>query len=93
MCFNSVHKPLECGSDSPFKIVPLWFDARVALLKKSGEEDWKNRINKKQEVVKVASPEQEDATLEAEQTSKQKVSALKSLSLPHSLQNKSISFL
>lgn len=65
----------------------------MALLKKSGEEDWKNRINKKQEVVKVASPEQKDAVLEVEQTSKQQVSVLKSLSLPHSLQDKSIYFL
>uniref|UniRef100_H3CLH1 Supervillin n=1 Tax=Tetraodon nigroviridis TaxID=99883 RepID=H3CLH1_TETNG len=31
---------------------------RVALLKRSGEEDWKNRINRKQEAVKTSSEQQ-----------------------------------
>ncbi|KAL2085821.1 hypothetical protein ACEWY4_019141 [Coilia grayii] len=45
---------------------------RLALLMKNGEEDWRNRINKKQDVVRVAISERHAQLWEVEQSFKKK---------------------
>uniref|UniRef100_A0A673WVP1 Supervillin a n=1 Tax=Salmo trutta TaxID=8032 RepID=A0A673WVP1_SALTR len=60
------------GDRHSMLILYVSLSLRLALLKKSGEEDWRNRINKKQDVVKVAVSECHTQLWEVEQSFKKK---------------------
>uniref|UniRef100_A0A673WUJ4 Supervillin a n=1 Tax=Salmo trutta TaxID=8032 RepID=A0A673WUJ4_SALTR len=67
------------GDRHSMLILYVSLSLRLALLKKSGEEDWRNRINKKQDVVKVAVSECHTQLWEVEQSFKKKSLLLPSL--------------
>ncbi|XP_067107394.1 supervillin a isoform X2 [Osmerus mordax] len=75
---GSEHKPcpvqLETRDDltEAMSARQMSIKERLALLKKSGEDDWRNRINRKQDVVKAAVSEQHVQLWEVEQSFKKK---------------------
>ncbi|XP_073786671.1 supervillin isoform X44 [Danio rerio] len=57
--------------EDPEAMTSMSIKERLAMLKKSGEEDWKNRINKKQEVIQeVASASEKSGPIWEEQKKK-----------------------
>ncbi|KAK2900509.1 hypothetical protein Q8A67_008624 [Cirrhinus molitorella] len=63
--------------EDPEAMTSMSIKERLAMLKKSGEEDWKNRINKKQEVIQeVVSVSEKSSQIMEEQGFKKKDEAV-----------------
>uniref|UniRef100_A0A8C7KBZ8 Supervillin a n=1 Tax=Oncorhynchus kisutch TaxID=8019 RepID=A0A8C7KBZ8_ONCKI len=66
------YQRLSTACSDSIEVCLLSSHKELALLKKSGEEDWRNRINRKQDVVKVAVSERHAQLWEVEQSFKKK---------------------
>ncbi|EMP31623.1 Supervillin, partial [Chelonia mydas] len=69
---HQIEKNKESRWESVYRQHRVVWTLRLALLKKSGEESWKSRLNKKQEYGKVSITERSAQLQEAEQLFKKK---------------------